>query len=78
MFEPGFRSIWGEFFKGDYVHIEYNPNEERKWDEDNLFISGTIIAFNSNFSSLFIKPTSLNSSDIEIKFIDIISIGLLK
>ena len=78
MFEPGFRSIWGEFFKGDYVHIEYNPNEERKWDEDNLFISGTIIAFNSNFSSLFIKPTSLNSSDIEIKFIDIISIGSLK
>ena len=78
MFKPGFRSIWGEFFKGDYVHIEYNPNEERKWDEDNLFISGTIIAFNSNFSSLFIKPTSLNSSDIEIKFIDIISIGLLK
>ena len=78
MFEPGFRSIWGEFFKGDYVHIEYNPNEERKWDEDNLFISGTIIAFNSNFSSLFIKPTSLNSSDIEIKFIDIISIGSIK
>lgn len=78
MFKPGFRSIWGEFFKGDYVHIEYNPNEERKWDEDNLFISGTIIAFNSNFSSLFIKPTSLNSSDIEIKFIDIISIGSLK
>ena len=78
MFEPGFRSIWGEFFKGDYVHIEYNPNEEKKWDEDNLFISGTIIAFNSNFSSLFIKPTSLNSSDIEIKFIDIISIGSLK
>lgn len=78
MFKPGFRSIWGEFFKGDYVHIEYNPNEERKWDEDNLFISGTIIAFNSNFSSLFIKPTSLNSSDIEIKFIDIISIGSIK
>ena len=37
-----------------------------------------IIAFNSNFSSLFIKPTSLNSSDIEIKFIDIISIGSIK
>ena len=74
MFEPGFKSIWGEFFKGDNVHIEYNPCEEK----DNLFISGTIIAFNSNFSSLFIKPTSLNSSDIEIKFIDIISIGSLK
>ena len=74
MFEPGFKSIWGEFFKGDNVHIEYNPCEEK----DNLFISGTIIAFNSSFSSLFIKPTSLNSSDIEIKFIDIISIGSLK
>ena len=74
MFKPGFKSIWGEFFKGDNVHIEYNPCEEK----DNLFISGTIIAFNSSFSSLFIKPTSLNSSDIEIKFIDIISIGLLK
>ena len=78
MFKPGFKSIWGEFFKGDNVHIEYNPQEEKEWDEDNLFISGTIIAFNSNFSSLFIKPTSLNSSDIEIKFIDIISISSTK
>ena len=74
MFKPGFKSIWGEFFKGDNVHIEYNPCEEK----DNLFISGTIIAFNSSFSSLFIKPTSLNSSDIEIKFIDIISISSTK
>lgn len=78
MFKPGFKSIWGEFFKGDNVHIEYNPCEEKEWDEDNLFISGTIIAFNSSFSSLFIKPTSLNSSDIEIKFIDIISISSTK
>ena len=78
MFKPGFKSIWGEFFKGDNVHIEYNPYEEKEWDEDNLFISGTIIAFNSNFSGLFIKPTSLNSSDIEIKFIDIISISSTK
>ena len=53
MFKPGFKSIWGEFYKGDYVHIEYNPNEEKQWDEDNLFISGTIIAFNSNFNSLY-------------------------
>ena len=74
MFKPGFRSIWGEFFKGDNVHIEYNPCEEK----DNLFISGTIIAFNSSFSSLFIKPTSLNSSDIEIKFFDIVSISSTK
>lgn len=78
MFKPGFKSIWGKFFKGDNVHIEYNPHEEKEWDEDNLFISGSIIAFNSNFNSLFIKPNSLNASDIEIKFIDIISISSIK